>query len=133
MVRLGWIVMALVAVLALIGGFVGNKVQAKHRLDERVAAMTGGDPHRGRDAIRKRPCGSCHQIPGVPGATASVGPPLSGFARRGYIAGRRPNAPDELVRFLENPQTVDPESAMPPMGIGETEARNMAAYLYTLR
>jgi cytochrome c len=133
MARIAWIVVGLLAVLALIGGYVGNRLEARHRLQDRVAAMTGGDAGRGRSAIQKRPCGGCHQIPGVPGAQGSVGPPLTAFARRGYVAGRLSNTPDNLIRFLENPHAVDPESAMPPMGINEPEARDMAAYLYTLR
>jgi cytochrome c1 len=71
-------------------------------------------------------------IPGVTGAKGSVGPPLTKFAGRAYIAGRAANSPDALVRFLEDPHTIDPESAMPNMGIGEAEARDIAAYLYTL-
>jgi cytochrome c len=120
------------AVLALAGAWFGNKAEAQHRLEARAQAMTGGDPGRGRAAIARRPCGGCHQIPGVRGARGKVGPPLSGFAGRAYIGGRPPNTPENLVAWIADPHAFDPESAMPPMGIGEAEARNIAAYLYTL-
>jgi cytochrome c1 len=61
-----------------------------------------------------------------------VGPPLAGFAGRAYIAGRLPNRPDELVAWIRNPTLVDPETAMPDMGLSEEEAKHVAAYLYTL-
>jgi cytochrome c len=121
-----------VVLLAGIGGYVGNKLEARQRLQSRVMALTGGDPSQGKAAIQRRPCGSCHVIPGVTGAKGTVGPPLTGFAGRGYIAGREANAPETLVKWLMNPHAIDPESAMPPMGIGDAEARDIAAYLYTL-
>jgi mono/diheme cytochrome c family protein len=117
----------------LVGGYVGNQLEARHRLQERVTALTGGDPGRGKAAIRKHPCGGCHVIPGIAGAKGTVGPPLTQFARRGYIAGRAANAPETLIGFIEDPHVVDTQSAMPPMGIGEAEARDIAAYLYTLK
>jgi cytochrome c len=122
-----------VAVLALAGGYFGNKAEAKHRLELRVKALTGGDPDEGRATLAKRPCGGCHQIPGVRGARGKVGPPLAGFAGRAYIGGRPANTPENLVAWIRDPHTFDPESAMPPMGIGEAEARDIAAYLYTLQ
>src|SRR5205085_1328399 len=42
---------------------------------ERLAgAATGGDPTHGRKLIRTYGCGTCHEIPGSPGATGTVGP-----------------------------------------------------------
>jgi cytochrome c1 len=54
---------------------------------------------------------------------------------RGYIdiAGRLPNQPENLIRWIAHPQSVDPQTAMPDPGISEDEARHVAAYLYTLR
>src|SRR5215213_3425805 len=105
--------------VVLAGGYVGNKLEARHRLQERVTALTGGDPGEGKAAIQKLPCGKCHVIPGVTGAKGTVGPPLTQFARRGYIAGREANAPDTLITFIQDPHAIDVQSAMPPMGIGK--------------
>lgn len=97
-----------------------------------AAAMTGGDPERGRTIIRAYGCGSCHTVPGVPGADATVGPPLVGFARRHYIGGVLQNTPVNLVRWILDPQAVDSLTAMPTLRLSEAEARDAAAYLYTL-
>jgi putative membrane protein len=97
-----------------------------------ATAMTGGDPARGRAAIRKYGCQTCHTIPGVGGADATVGPPLARLAGRGYVAGR-PNAPTSLIEWIRHPQQVRPATPMPEMGVTEADGRDIAAYLYTLR
>ncbi|HXU90274.1 MAG TPA: cytochrome c oxidase assembly protein [Methylomirabilota bacterium] len=68
----------------------------------------------------------------VAGAVGSVGPPLTQVARRSYVAGA-PNAPDHLVRWIQHPRGVRPGTPMPEMGVTEGDARDIAAYLYTLR
>jgi putative membrane protein len=94
--------------------------------------MADGDPARGRDALRTYGCATCHTIPGVRGAVGTVGPPLSQFARRSYAAGA-PNDPDHVVRFIQHPRQERPGTPMPEMGLSDHDARDMAAYLYTLR
>jgi cytochrome c1 len=93
----------------------------------------GGDPHRGRDVIASKNCGSCHTIPGVAGADGLVGPPLFFFSRRTYIAGELPNSPANLARWVQDPTSVEPGTAMPALGLSDQQARDVAAYLYTLR
>lgn len=94
--------------------------------------VAGGDPGRGHSVILAYGCGACHSIPGVRGAVAWVGPPLTEWARRGYVAGRLPNTPENLVPWLVDPQAISPGSAMPNLGLTEAEARDAAAYLYTV-
>lgn len=94
---------------------------------------TGGDAHRGRQLIDQYRCGACHTIPGVPDAHGLVGPPLMWWGRRTYIAGELPNSPDNLVRWLRSPKSVEPGTAMPTLGLSEQDARDVSAYLYTLR
>jgi putative membrane protein len=98
-----------------------------------AAELTGGDPGRGVIAIRQYGCPSCHTIPGVPGAYGLVGPPLGGIASRMYIAGMLPNTPENMILWIQAPQGVNQRTAMPNMGITESEARNIAGYLYTLK
>ena len=95
--------------------------------------ITGGDANRGRDLMRTYGCGSCHSIPGVAGANGLVGPPLDGIASRSYIGGVLPNAPDNMLRWLRDPRAVDSLTAMPNVGVTPSDARHLAAYLYTLR
>jgi putative membrane protein len=97
------------------------------------AMLTNADAGRGRTAIKKYGCGSCHTIPGIGGANGLVGPPLSQIASRVYIAGVLPNEPDNMIRWIENPPSIDPKTAMPNMGVTVRDARDIAAYLYTLR
>lgn len=95
--------------------------------------VIGGDPQAGRAVIASYDCGVCHTIPGVRGARGTVGPPLTAFGRRTLIAGSLPNRPDMLVRWIRDPPALEPDTAMPSMGVSEQEARHIAAYLYTLR
>ena len=116
---------ALTALTALAGCDRANYAEARQ--------LTGGDPERGRVYARSYGCGSCHTIPGVPGAKANVGPPLTGLAQRAYVAGVVPNTPDNLVSWIRHPQQIDPKTAMPDVGVTEPHARDIAAYLYSLR
>src|ERR1700712_3296125 len=129
----GWIgFSALAAVIAAAAGVVANDAIDARRLKVHAEATTGGDADAGRKALARRPCGGCHEIPGVRGAQGKVGPSLSGFAGRAYVDGRLTNSPDNVVAWIVDPHAIDPQNAMPATGVGHAEARNMAAYLYTL-
>jgi cytochrome c1 len=91
-----------------------------------------GDEERGRTAIAAFGRGSCHSIPGVRGAAGMVGPSLEHWADRRIIAGQLPNEPAGLIAWLMVPQSIEPRTAMPNMGVTDGQARDMAAYLYTL-
>jgi cytochrome c len=95
--------------------------------------VPGGHPRRGRALIRAYGCGACHIIPGIRTARGLVGPPLNAFARRTIIAGELPNTPDNLIRWLQHPQAIEPNNAMPDLGLSRRQARDIAAYLYTLQ
>lgn len=92
-----------------------------------------GDPSAGRVALLAHDCGVCHEIPGVRSARGKVGPPLSGFGARVYIAGRFPNGEDMLVRWIVDPPAMEPLTPMPALGVSEADARDMAAYLLSQR
>jgi cytochrome c len=95
--------------------------------------LTGGNPDAGRDAIVAYGCGACHTIPGVEGANSLVGPPLTGIGQRAFIAGVLANTPSNMIRWIQNPQAVDSLTAMPNMNVTPAQARDIAAYLYTIR
>lgn len=118
---------AALALMALLAGCKSAaKLPAEHIVD-------GGDPERGRATIVAYGCGSCHLIPGIRGAEGLVGPPLEHWSQRRIIAGLVPNDPDRLITWLTVPQSISPGSAMPNMGVTDGQARDIAAYLYTLR
>lgn len=112
--------------------FFAEGCKARERY-ETAAKVTGGDPHNGKEQIQRYGCGSCHTIPGVPGANASVGPPLDKLGSRTYLAGELTNTPQNLVRWIQHPQQVEPKTAMPDLGVKDQDAKDIAAYLYTLR
>ena len=106
---------------------------ACERGSQNLSQLAGGDPRRGKEAIRTYGCGSCHTIPGIRGADGQVGPPLQGIAQRVYVAGVLTNTPENLVRWIQDPKKIDSLTAMPNLGVTEAEARDIAAFLYAQR
>jgi glucose dehydrogenase len=98
-----------------------------------ATALTGGNPRRGIEAIGRYGCGACHDIPGIRSAKGNVGPSLAHVANRSYLGGQLPNTPANLVRWIQHPQHIERGTAMPEMGVTDTDAKDIAAYLYTLR
>jgi cytochrome c2 len=96
-------------------------------------AALGGDPENGRLLLRQFGCGTCHEIPGVAAARGKVGPPLAGVATRVYLGGVLPNSPENMLDFIRAPQKLEPRTAMPDLGLTEEHARDMVAYLYTVK
>jgi cytochrome c len=96
--------------------------------------VPNGDPARGRAIVAGGAygCTGCHAIRGMGAPYGVVGPPLDGMASRAFIAGQLPNTPDVLVAFLQNPAALVPATAMPDVRLGLAQARDIAAYLYTL-
>jgi cytochrome c1 len=103
--------------------------------DEHAASVMtgGGDPHRGKAAISAYGCGTCHTVPGVRGADALVGPPLTNMGQRSYIGGVMKNTPVNMIHWIQDPPGVDPMTAMPKLNVSESDARDIASYLYTLK
>jgi cytochrome c len=99
---------------------------------ERAVRVAGGDAGRGRETILRDGCGTCHTIPEIRAADGKVGPPLTDFAERSFIAGELPNTAPNLVRWLLDPPDVEPGTAMPDLGLSRQQAADVAAYLYTL-
>jgi cytochrome c len=93
----------------------------------------GGDPQRGALVMVRGSCGACHEIPGIQAAHGLVGPPLAHFGRRAIVAGMLPNTPENLTHWIQHPQAVVPGNAMPEAGLTDQQARDAAAYLYSLR
>src|SRR4051812_43384261 len=88
-----------VSLCALVCGCLKERAQ-------RADAMTGGIAEKGRAAIAYHGCGSCHNIPGIPGAIGLIGPSLQEISRRNYLGGVLANSPDNMIRWIENPPGV---------------------------
>ena len=99
--------------------------------DQLVRRDHEGQVERGKTLVFAFGCVACHEISGLSGSPGHIGPPLTSWSRRKYIAGQLPNERRMLVRWIVGPQEVEPGTAMPDLGVTEPEARDMAAYLYS--
>ena len=122
---------AAVGAVVLLGGILADAYDERTDIRAHAAEITGGDPHRGEMMFIAYGCGSCHGVKHVRKATGMVGPPLDGIAVRAMLAGRLENRPDNLQRWIRDPQAVSPGTAMPDLNVGERDARDIAAFLYT--
>jgi cytochrome c2 len=123
---------ALAAILFLVAlvGIVIEYAEQRSSMRMHAAAATGGDPSRGEAMFIQYGCGSCHAAKGVRTATGSVGPPMDGVATRAIIAGHLANTPDNMQRWIRDPQQISPGTAMPDLNVGEGDARDITAFLY---
>ncbi|WP_028969363.1 c-type cytochrome [Sphingomonas sp. URHD0057] len=125
--------MALLVVAAAIfaAGFLYNKVDDRRDLRAHAAATVDGDPSRGEAMFIDYGCGSCHRLSHVRKASGMVGPTLDGIAERAIVAGKLNNSPENLQRWIRDPQAVTPGTAMPDLNVGARDARDISAFLYT--
>jgi cytochrome c2 len=131
-----WALIGIAGAVILAGGGLSvwgadyNQAREKRRW---ASELTGGNPELAEAHMLRYGCAGCHVIPGVRGPEGLVGPPLADVGRRVYIAGVVTNTPDNMVRWIVDPPSIDPRTAMPVTGISVAEARDVAAYLYSLR
>ena len=92
-----------------------------------------GDAARGKTLIEQYNCTACHIIPGIEGSRGMIGPSLAHVGTRAMIAEKHQNTPETMAKWIQNPQSFDPGNTMPALGIGEADARDIAAYLATLK
>jgi cytochrome c2 len=128
--RSAGLILAAVAVVA-VAAIVADVIDERSDIRLHAAAITGGDPDRGQAMFIQYGCGSCHGVKNVRKATGMVGPPLDGIAVRAIIAGKLDNTPENLERWIRDPQAVTPGTAMPDLRVGERDARDITAFLYT--
>ena len=125
--------MKIVVIVALGAAMTGVGSDYIRKQREPTTQVPGGDVHRASQEMQMYGCGSCHEIPGVSGAHGAVGPSLTGMGKRAYVAGKLPNEPNNLIYWIQHPQAVWPGNVMPDVGVTDQDARDIAAYLYTLK
>lgn len=118
----------LLVVVVVVAAVLGGCNSAR-----KAATSTIGNADLGKKAIEKYGCGSCHTIPGVKEADALVGPPLTHFRERSFIAGQLANTEENLARWVRNPQDVEPGTAMPNLNVSPEDAQNIAAYISNIK
>ena len=125
------LVIAVLALIAAALGIYGNYRGARAEQRQRAEAIAGGNAERGQALFVQKGCGGCHTIKGVTQAAGLVGPPLDGVGQRALIAGVLENTPDNLARWIREPQKVVPGNAMPDMRMSKQDSRDIAAFLYS--
>jgi cytochrome c len=94
------------------------------------------DAQAGKQLFVSKGCVACHRAPNVPEAQGSIGPNLRGVGNASShpkIAGVIDNNPENMKRWLMNPPTFKPGTAMPSLGLSDDEAARLTAFLETLK
>jgi len=113
-------------------------VQSKDEFDrwirqQRQPAITNDAVSEGQRIFETTACINCHTVSGTV-ANGRFGPDLTHLMSRDTIAaGAAANTPENLQRWILNPNTMKPGSLMPAMELNEQELDALTAYLETLR
>ncbi|GIW06893.1 MAG: cytochrome c oxidase subunit II [Dehalococcoidia bacterium] len=98
-----------------------------------AATPTSPEAQRGSQLVLQGTCAGCHAINGT-NARGQIGPNLTHFASRSTIGGGiMPNTPENLDRWLENPQAIKPGNLMNVVVANPQDRQATIAYLQTLR
>jgi cytochrome c oxidase subunit II len=94
---------------------------------------TDEQPVRGREIFMRSSCAMCHAVDGTT-AQAVRGPNLTHVASRGTLAaGALANTPEDLKRWIADPQQIKPGTYMPATRLAPEEMDALVGYLRTLR
>ena len=128
-------VLAIVATIS-VAGCQGQPTAALSKAGCTRPAGISGDTSSGRQLFLARGCVACHRAKSVPQATGTIGPDLTGIddaARRPMLAGNQlANTPENVRRWIMDPQGVKPGTPMPNLDLTDKEADDLVALLYTL-
>jgi cytochrome c oxidase subunit II len=103
------------------------------RTERPAAQPTGPEAQLGQRYFMEDGCAACHTIAGTP-AAGTVGPNLTHVGSRHTLAANTiPNTPQELFRWIQNPQSIKPGDKMPGLGLGARKYHAIVAYLTGLR
>lgn len=99
---------------------------------QRQPVTPSGAP--GEQVFLQNTCVACHAIRGLP-ANGNVGPDLTHMGSRATLgAGVVENTPDNLRRWIGNPQAIKPGVLMPPYrNLGESDLSALVEYLESLK
>ncbi|WP_146442192.1 cytochrome c oxidase subunit II [Botrimarina colliarenosi] len=91
------------------------------------------DARRGSEVFLKSGCGGCHAVRGT-AADGSIGPDLTHFgSRHSLAAGSLENSPDNLRRWITEPQSIKPMAVMPGYHtLSDADLASLIAYLQGL-
>jgi cytochrome c oxidase subunit 2 len=103
------------------------------RRQQQAAARPTGNAARGQQVFRELTCVNCHAIQGVD-TKSNAGPDLTHLASRRQLgSGIVPNTPENLRRWLVDPQQVKPGVLMPNFKLSDEQIEHLLAYFATLQ
>jgi cytochrome c oxidase subunit 2 len=95
-------------------------------------ALISSPVSEGQRIFERTACINCHTVAGT-AANGRFGPDLTHLMSRDTIAsGAAPNTPENLRRWIQNPNVIKPGSKMPAMGLDDAELNAVASYMETL-
>jgi cytochrome c oxidase subunit 2 len=101
--------------------------------NQRKPAVEDNGVRAGRLAFLSLSCVNCHRVGGTP-ARGDYAPDLTHLMSRQTLAsGMVPNTPENLRRWIADPQKIKPGCLMPAFGLTERELDDVVRYLLTLR
>jgi cytochrome c oxidase subunit 2 len=104
------------------------------QLQPAVATAGNDAAAKGLALFRGMNCINCHAVGGVEGATARVAPDLTHIASRRQLgAGIMDNTPENLRRWMKDPQEVKPGIFMPNYNFSDEQLDQLGAFFQTLR
>jgi cytochrome c oxidase subunit 2 len=96
-------------------------------------AVSDDATERGKRLFAQYACGNCHAIAGTEWNGVAA-PALTNFSARQTIsAGVLTNTPENLARYLRDPQAVKPGIGMPNFRLSDDEVQALVAYLESLK
>ncbi|MFQ5679117.1 MAG: cytochrome c oxidase subunit II [Gemmatimonadota bacterium] len=103
------------------------------RMRAPAAEPVSEEARQGKELFLRSACIGCHRVAGTP-AAGTVGPDLTHVGSRSTLAaGLLPNTPEELARWIQNPQQIKPGNFMLGLGLTDEQAARIAAYLSGLK
>jgi len=97
----------------------------------RQAASPAGTPDGAR-VFQQQKCGDCHTV-SLADTRALIGPPLAHIGDRRLLGGEIPNTPENLARWIVEPQSIKPGNRMPNPRLSQPDVRLLSAYLESLQ
>jgi len=101
--------------------------------EQKAEAFSDNSVEAGRRVFESTGCINCHSVRGTV-ANGRFGPDLTHLMSRDTIAsGIAPNTPDNLRKWVQNPDSMKEGCLMPAMQLSDEKLDALVAYLGTLR
>lgn len=95
-----------------------------------IVAPQGAQYAAGGKLFQSKGCVACHSLVAVDAPKGMIGPNLANVGARSYIAaGTLKNTDENLAHWIRDPQGIKKGVLMPNLGVSETDAKALVAFL----